>query len=135
MLADRGGLKLRAVALVVAVALVGCGGESGQQEAKATTTAGRAEEKAPPNAIVMMAAEKAVRAKLSDPETARFRNVVVREQASGTKAVCGEVNAKNKMGGYAGYEGFISAGSDELTWLASELEDYRGAWSQICAAR
>lgn len=46
--------------------------------------------------------EQDVRAQLKDPESATFRNV---EQYP--TGVCGEVNARNSMGGYVGYRGFV----------------------------
>ena len=42
--------------------------------------------------------EEKARRNLFDPEAARFRNI---------KGNCGEINAKNKMGGYTGYRRFI----------------------------
>ncbi len=42
--------------------------------------------------------EEKVRRNLFDPEAAKFRNI---------KGNCGEINAKNKMGGYTGYRRFI----------------------------
>lgn len=47
---------------------------------------------------------------LVDPESARFRDitsVIVTKSNGGTvQRVCGYVNAKNQMGGYAGFEMF-----------------------------
>ena len=48
----------------------------------------------------------AVRNSLIDPDSAKFRNVVVRDRG----VVCGEMNAKNKMGGYTGYTKFVYMG-------------------------
>jgi hypothetical protein len=68
------------------------------------------------------AAEDAVRETLKDPESAQFRNVRSVEALPPGKSnhgyidkthpglpagVCGEVNAKNGMGGYTGFSGFI----------------------------
>lgn len=44
--------------------------------------------------------------RLNDPESARFRNVFISPKG---RAICGEVNAKNAMGGYVGFRRFISA--------------------------
>jgi len=52
---------------------------------------------------VESAAKEAVKAQLVDPESARFRNVVTQAK---TGAVCGEMNAKNRMGGYVGFTEF-----------------------------
>lgn len=81
---------------------------------------------------VKAAAMSAVKRKLADDRSARFRDVSVVIQDSGTKAVCGEVNAKNRAGGYIGYQHFISAGTDEFTWLEEEMPDFASAWNQIC---
>lgn len=70
---------------------------------------------------------KPVLERLSDPDSAKFRNEWL---ASGwtawrteTSILCGEVNAKNRMGGYVGYVKFSSVaggkdvdlGNDELS--------------------
>lgn len=48
------------------------------------------------------AAQEEVARALADPESARFRDVhVVRA------AVCGQVNAKNRLGGYTGFSDFV----------------------------
>lgn len=47
-------------------------------------------------------AKKAVRFNLKDPDSAQFRNI--RQPSTGV--VCGEVNAKNAMGGYVGFQRF-----------------------------
>lgn len=46
--------------------------------------------------------ENAVRAELIDPTAALFRHVVVFKDGG----FCGEVNSKNRFGGYAGYGWF-----------------------------
>lgn len=56
-----------------------------------------------------------VLAQLSDPDSATFRNEVIKGDwwyAKGS-ILCGEVNAKNKMGGYIGYQKFSSFGGVE----------------------
>lgn len=50
-------------------------------------------------------AKTAVATALTDPDSAKFKNLRSTKWALGD-FVCGEVNAKNKMGGYSGYEGF-----------------------------
>jgi hypothetical protein len=60
-----------------------------------------------------------VRSSAFDPEAMRFRNMkVVRTPYSRTK-VCGEVNGKNRMGGYTGYVRFVYNGpeADTVTML------------------
>ncbi len=57
-------------------------------------------------------AKLAVKRDLSDPESAQFRNI----KNVGTH-ICGEVNAKNRFGGYTGYRRFayVMEGSIGLT--------------------
>jgi hypothetical protein len=45
---------------------------------------------------------------LKDPSSAQFRN----ERIGKTGALCGEVNAKNSMGGYIGFRKYVSLGPD-----------------------
>ncbi|MGE6320574.1 hypothetical protein ACQKEF_09885 [Pseudomonas oryzihabitans] len=59
-------------------------------------------------------ARKAVKEKLNDPDSAQFRNDRVTEAEPGVKAkggfyVCGEVNAKNRMGGYTGFTQYVAS--------------------------
>jgi hypothetical protein len=49
------------------------------------------------------AAEAAVREQLIDPDSAEFR----KETYFVNGSVCGQVNAKNQMGGYTGYTWFV----------------------------
>lgn len=93
----------------------------------------RSASKGGPSATVVVAgAMSSIKRKLVDPDTARFRNVRAYPQASGATAVCGEVNAKNRAGGYNGYQRFISAGIDKYTWLENEMQDMDNAWATFC---
>ena len=53
-----------------------------------------------------------VQATLTDPESAQFRGVRRSGSASFT---CGEVNAKNRMGGYVGFTPFMVAADGAVT--------------------
>ena len=57
--------------------------------------------------FVIPEARAAIQSKLRDPESAQFRN----ERISSTGVLCGEVNAKNGMGGYVGFRKFFSHSS------------------------
>jgi hypothetical protein len=76
--------------------------------------------------------QQAVKRQLVDDRSARFRNVTVVVQSAGTKAVCGEVNSKNRAGGYAGYRRFISAGTDQHTYLEEQVPEFASAWNEVC---
>ena len=56
--------------------------------------------------------------KLKDPDSARFRQVVIRKvsRKDGTVVidVCGQVNAKNGYGGFSGWTAFESEGNSVL---------------------
>lgn len=68
-------------------------------------------------------AEQAVRKELLDPSAAQFRTV-----AKTKYGVCGEVNAKNQMGGYSGFrlfyvsEGEVGVEPDRMSSLDFETE-------------
>lgn len=57
-------------------------------------------------------AKEAVRQRLVDPESTKFRNV---RHVEG-ELVCGEFNAKNRAGGYVGYRRFVYTGGDWATF-------------------
>lgn len=64
---------------------------------------------------------------LKDPESAQLRN---------QKGLCGEVNAKNSFGGYAGFKRFI-AGGENLVFLEDdkrlEAGAFQAAWDKFCS--
>ncbi len=55
---------------------------------------------------LMVDAKESIASSLKDPDSARFRNVFTSPKML---AVCGDVNAKNSMGGYVGFRRFIVA--------------------------
>lgn len=70
------------------------------------------------NAVIIKKAIAAVKYRLKDPYSARFRNVFVGKDQH--KTVYGEVNAKNGFGGYTGYSSFvyvIANGKPEVIFL------------------
>ncbi len=87
-------MRKRYLALLLGAAvLAGCGGGDGSK---------------------IDLARNAVKEKLNDPASAQFRNDRVTEAEAGIKAkggfyVCGEVNAKNRMGGYTGFTQYVAS--------------------------
>lgn len=76
-----------------------------------------------------------IEARLKDAESAKFRDV--RFYSGGpVPVVCGEVNAKNSLGGYSGYERFIASGDNvKIAFLASDVADGDSiniAWKELC---
>lgn len=79
--------------------------------------------------------KEGIKKRLRDPESAQFKNV--RFYSGGPlNVVCGEVNAKNGLGGYSGFERFMASGDNEdLASLASDATDSRKmdvAWNNLC---
>lgn len=71
------------------------------------------------------AAKELVAADFHDPASAQWRNVRVVDAAAGEQWVCGEVNAKNLMGAYTGYRGFVANVRQSLVAIEpdGELDD------------
>jgi hypothetical protein len=71
---------------------------------------------------------KPVLAQLKDPDSAIFRNERIIGTWISKKAIlCGEVNAKNSMGGYVGYKPFTSFGDQyadigDSDWMIRTIE-------------
>lgn len=75
----------------------------------------------------------AVREKLVDPNSADFKDVFFHRGTSDMPAVCGQVNSKNRMGGYTGYTDFISV--VKMTLFVSDFEsqaEFNKAWNKMC---
>lgn len=70
----------------------------------------------------------AIREALNDPESARFRNVILSPKG---RAVCGEINAKNKMGGYVGFRRFIVA-ADQSGIEEDDTSFVESNWQSRC---
>jgi hypothetical protein len=60
-------------------------------------------------------AKDAVKQELTDPDSAVFRN----ERITTLGAVCGEVNSRNRMGGYGGFRHFqvSTFGGKQTVWM------------------
>jgi hypothetical protein len=77
-----------------------------------------------------MVAKDQVKARLRDPESARFTDVrVVRR--NGVTAICGYVNSKNGLGGMTGPQRFIAGGAVGLEedFAPGEMDQ---AWNRLC---
>jgi hypothetical protein len=54
----------------------------------------------------MVEGREAVKSLLTDPSSAQFRNLRFHPARGQARHLCGEVNAKNRMGGYVGFQAF-----------------------------
>jgi hypothetical protein len=73
-----------------------------------------------------------VRLKLKDPDSAQFRKTYFHRGKSGVPVACGQVNAKNSMGGYSGFQRFVSGTTVELTYLEKEVSGFAKVWNELC---
>ncbi|MFN4092192.1 MAG: hypothetical protein ACK4FG_04785 [Brevundimonas sp.] len=85
-------------------------------------------------ALWVAATEEAVRNKMRDPGSVRFRNSRFHIFGDGTPMVCGEVNAKNGFGGATGYQRFIASGESFGPVLEEMMSasEFAKTWNQIC---
>lgn len=74
----------------------------------------------------------AVKARLKDPDSAKFREVYFFRGKDNIPMTCGQVNSKNSFGGFSGFQHFVSGGSAELTFLEKEVKDFHKAWNRYC---
>lgn len=90
----------------------------------------------PPDAEYIDIVLEHVRSEMLDSESARFRNLEIRGEDD-VKYVCGEVNGKNRFGGYTGFQGFI-ANTVSMNSLADPQEenlftaDLTEAYRELC---
>jgi hypothetical protein len=78
---------------------------------------------------------EAIAQRLKDPDSAKFRGVYFMKRGEYPPLVCGEVNSKNSLGGYAGFQRFITATTPDLTFIESDMKkaDFLTVWNKLCA--
>ena len=78
--------------------------------------------------------QNAVKDKMREPGSVRFRNTRFHIFRGETPMVCGEVNARNGFGGATGYQRFIASG-DTFGPVLEEMmspTEFAKSWNQIC---
>lgn len=84
--------------------------------------------------VLLPAMREPLLKQLSAPQTAQFRlERYVGPWTVGGGALCGEINAKNRMGGYTGFTPYFSAGGEavsgpETPRLCDTVSLERAAW-------
>ncbi|WP_194726252.1 hypothetical protein [Noviherbaspirillum malthae] len=73
--------------------------------------------------------QEAVLEQLKDPDSAKFRNLFSGKYDS---FLCGEVNAKNSMGGYIGFKRFFAAESAGNYVRFEGDSSFDDGWSNNC---
>ncbi|MBO9717493.1 MAG: hypothetical protein J7507_11975 [Pseudoxanthomonas sp.] len=94
------------------------------------------------------AAKDAVKQSLVDPDSAQFRDLRIMRRSEHERILCGELNARNRMGGYTGFTPFYIVGNSthELTFdlphsmpqttePAAEFEAFMASYRQNCSAK
>lgn len=74
---------------------------------------------------------EAVRARLKDPGSAEFKGTFFSTGKGGIPVACGQVNSKNSLGAFIGYQRFVSGG-EELTFIENEVEGFDEVWTELC---
>lgn len=90
----------------------------------------------PDKAELQASAQRAIRAQLKDPESARFSDVFVHQTKDSLTAVCGSVNARNGFGGYDGDKAFFVIGSIALIQPPSgdaSFDKFYKLWNAACS--
>lgn len=80
-------------------------------------------------AETIVAAERAVRRELKDPDAAQFRDMRANYTEEFGVVACGRVNAKNEFGGYTGFRRFVSGGRSVILEGRDNIAD---AWVGAC---
>jgi flagellar biosynthesis GTPase FlhF len=84
--------------------------------------------------LFIVKAQEAAQQRLTDPDSAQFRNLYFHSPQKGIMVVCGEVNARNQFGGYTGYKSFLSNSTAELTVFERDMKagEFRKSWKKLC---
>lgn len=87
----------------------------------------------PPTASSQLYADvrQQVSKEMIDPQSTQFRNVFVSMRSEKGAVVCGEVNSKNRAGGYVGFKRFVHVGKSSPVFEA-EAEAVFPLWHMLC---
>jgi hypothetical protein len=85
------------------------------------------------DAFTITLSRNLVTAKLKDPKSAEFSEERV-SHTSGRGVACGKVNSRNSFGGMTGSQRFVSAGSQDSTFLEEEMAPgtMDETWRRFC---
>ena len=96
---------------------------------------------------VKYAARASIEARTRDGDSVRYRRDFVStyrsDEGEPVVVYCGELNAKNGFGGYAGFTRFIAGAGGGAVLLESEMEEagddaarlFRATWARACSRR
>lgn len=73
----------------------------------------------------------AIEQSLKDPDSVKYRKIVI--ASNDGSLICGEFNAKNGMGGYAGYRRFMNFDGDTPGYTADDgSQSFKASWGENC---
>ena len=73
----------------------------------------------------------AIEQSLKDPDSVKYRKIVI--ASNDGSLICGEFNAKNGMGGYAGYRRFMNFDGDAPGYTADDgSQSFKTSWDENC---
>lgn len=114
---------MRGILLLAALALAGCDNQADK---------------------AIVSAQELLRSTLLDPDSAQFREATFNPA---TKTVCGQVNSKNRLGGYVGFTPFyvvneavriepdpsyVSLGDFEREEHERAVSSFASMWDELC---
>lgn len=80
-------------------------------------------------AETIVAAKRAVRRSLKDPDSAQFKGVYANYTEEFSVVACGQVNSRNSFGGHTGFKRFVSSGKSAILEGRDNIAD---AWADAC---
>lgn len=80
--------------------------------------------------VFIKEAKEQVANSMIDPESARYRNLFLSELA--TQALCGEINGKNRYGGYVGFQKFYSIPFGSAISTGQDDKSFEIGWNSYC---
>ena len=118
-------MRYLALSACATLLIVAFGAQAAQKDYYKTTDDGK-------KIAWMSKGREAVKTKLKDPDSAKFKGVYFFRGEDGVPMTCGAVNSKNSFGGYGGFQRFVSAGRPNLTFLEEQVKGFDGVWQKFC---
>lgn len=72
-----------------------------------------------------------------DPDSVEFRNEQVHNNTDSGAVACGQYNAKNSFGSYAGFKGFVAIEKDQTLYIQDGVNSklFPEKWNKYCAGK
>lgn len=77
-------------------------------------------------------AQELVKERLKDADSAKFQKLSPHTLSNGGIVICGEVNSKNKYGGYTGFQKFYSTG-ESVRFREDAPSTFDGVYQMVCS--